>query len=440
MELIKLKEEERRAIKDKTLNALKKVELNVYLDKGKPDIAIPLLRDYHKMIGNILESFDKGNKEKVLQYFSRQDISGLITDESYFELEDKEYKDKVPPQFASKTGFISAGILAELLPLSKLEVIAENILDAIVNMREYTAFLLLRNINIPSNSVKINETFSLVRVAEDMMTDYKLPQEWEEFKWEKGKIYLSVKQQGFVGGLVATLTIHSILSKLKTFLGLALIQGILKTDETSYGYFSNSRQATPINLGIFQTSPQNAYFFPFVRPHKLSESFTNLVKELSLTKESTMPSHDLQRLESPQEYLEDKFKGGLKGVLEADDDFAGRIKTASEWYFESLCTDNETYKIIQMTVAIEALLGEGKEQVTERLADRCSFLLGENQRERVDIKDDFSTIYSIRSNTIHKGRIMLSDEEHPYLKKLKQILENAIRKEIGYHSNIPKGK
>ena len=131
-----------------------------------------------------------------------------------------------------------------------------------------------------------------------------------------------------------------------------------------------------------------------------------------------------------------KFSRPLVKVLGADDPFAERIRTASEWYFESLCADNETFKLIQMTTAIEALLGEGKEQVTERLADRCSFLLAKNQKERNAIRDDFLEIYDMRSNVIHTGRVMLSDEEHPYLDKLKKILEDAIKKEIDQHSNI----
>lgn len=441
MGLIKLEEREWKAIKDKILDSFENVTLEVYMVNGEPEIAIPMLKDYNEIVGNILESFDKANKKKVLQYFSRRDIFGLITDESSLYLGDKEYKDlkgKVSAQDASRERFVSAGMLSELFPLSKLEIIAQNILDAIVNMREYTAFLLLPNINIPSSFVRIDENFSLVRATEDLTADYPPAEEWEKFKWEKNKIYLSVKGRGFVGGWSPTLTVHTILSKLKTFLGLALIQGILEVNETSWGYLRDSKQPISINLGIFENLQADQVRFE--RPHNLSESFTNLVKNLSLTEESTKPSHDLQRSGSPQDYLEDKFTRGLKKVLAADDEFAGRIKTASEWYFESLCTDNQSFTIIQMTIAIEALLGEGKEQITERLADRCSFLLGENQQQRIDIKDEFIRIYDIRSNTIHKGRIMLSEQEHPYLIKLKEILENAIRKEMQHHSKIPREK
>jgi hypothetical protein len=443
MKLIKVKNSEWDAIKKKILDSLKRVELNILLHTGEIQGVLPLVEGYRAVIEDILNSFDSKNKEKVLRYFRKGDISGMITEESHLDLGEKAYKDlqeRISSDNASKTGIVSCGSLADFLPLSKLEVIAQNILDALVNMREYTAFLLLPNIDISSDFLEINQTFSLIRVTEDLLDNYPLPKEWEDFSWEKNKIYLSVKEPGFVGGLEPSLTVYSLLNKLKIFIGLALIQSIFKAKETSWGYFSVAKQATPINLGIFGPFDEDGFFFPFKRPHKLSESFTNLIGDLVLTDEATKPSHDLQRLGSAQEYLEDKFTIGLKGILQAEDSFAERIKTASEWYFESLCTENDTFKIIQMTTAIEALLGEGKEQVTERLADRCSFLLGESQQERLDIRTDFLEIYDIRSKTIHRGKIMLSEKEYAYLIKLREILENAIRKEIEHHSNINKGE
>ena len=439
MKLLKLNKEERKAIKDKIPDCFKKTELHVLLDNGKLKAALPIVEDLN-VIENLLNSFATGNRKKILQYFSKTDLSGLISDESWLYLSREDYKDlkeKIPSQETSKSGMFPGIILSELLPLSKLEIITERILNNIVNLREYTAFLLLPNIHIPSDYIKIDESFALVRATRDLMEDYSLSEEWEDFSWEKDKTYLSVNQPGYVGGLEPSLTAFTILNKLKTFLGLALIQGIFKIKETEWGYFSELKKPTPINLGIFRTTlDEGEYFFPFMRPHKLSESFTNIVRELSLAEESTKPSHDLQRLESEEEYLENKLSERLKGVLAADDGFAEIIKTAAEWYFESLCADSESFKLIQMTIAIEALLGEGREQLSERLADRCSFLLGESQRERQHIKKDFFKIYDIRSKTIHKGKIRLSEMEYPYLSRLKSILEDAIRKEIKHHSHI----
>ena len=131
MKLTKLRKKEWYAIKNKILHSLKKVELHVLLDNGEIKGALPVVEGYREVIENILESFDSRSREKVLQYFSKRDISGLITDESYPHLGDEEYKDlkgRIPRQHASKTGLVPDGTLAELLPLSKLEVIAENIL------------------------------------------------------------------------------------------------------------------------------------------------------------------------------------------------------------------------------------------------------------------------------------------------------------------------
>jgi len=112
------------------------------------------------------------------------------------------------------------------------------------------------------------------------------------------------------------------------------------------------------------------------------------------------------------------------------------IKTASEWYFNALCNGNETFKFIQYTIAIESLLGDPKKQdrVTERLSDRCAYLLGNNQNERETIKKFFEKIYDIRSEIIHRRSLRIQEENSPFLTEAEKLTEKLIRKEIDLYN------
>jgi hypothetical protein len=143
-----------------------------------------------------------------------------------------------------------------------------------------------------------------------------------------------------------------------------------------------------------------------------------------------------EELKLPIECLKEHFHKKIRNVLDLDDKYGEAIKTAAEWYFEALCNENETFKFIQYTIAIESLLGDPEKQdrITERLSDRCAYLLGDNQKEREDIKKSFEKIYDIRSKIIHRRSLTIQEEDSPFLTEAEKLTERLIRKEIDLYN------
>lgn len=115
------------------------------------------------------------------------------------------------------------------------------------------------------------------------------------------------------------------------------------------------------------------------------------------------------------------------------DDIAA-IRTAIEWAFDSNSNDNDTVAFIQVCIGLEALLGEGvgQEPLTDTLADRCAYLLGNSLKSRKDIKRNFKELYRLRSNLVH-GRVpRLKQNESGFLRWGKDILDAVIHKELKY--------
>ena len=140
---------------------------------------------------------------------------------------------------------------------------------------------------------------------------------------------------------------------------------------------------------------------------------------------------------SPTDILKEKFDA-LKDILDSDDEYAEAIKTASQWYFEGLCTENETFKFVKYVIAIESLLGDPKEEgrITERLSDRCAYLLADNPKERKTIKKSFKDIYKIRSAIIHRRSTRIQEENSRFLIEARKLTERLIRKEIELYTKM----
>src|SRR5205085_789144 len=84
------------------------------------------------------------------------------------------------------------------------------------------------------------------------------------------------------------------------------------------------------------------------------------------------------------ENLENVFQSALAPIIaattteEADTNTAS-LRSALEWAFDAAADQDPTVSFIKTCIALEAALGEDQEQsqITERLADRCAFLLNE---------------------------------------------------------------
>lgn len=115
------------------------------------------------------------------------------------------------------------------------------------------------------------------------------------------------------------------------------------------------------------------------------------------------------RATTPREIAE-AIKEGLTYLVEfmavpRNDPDAVRIKAAIEWWIDASASQNETISFLQFCIGFEALLGDSDNSergITERLADRFAYLLGNTQSERTQLKLKFKEVYKRRGNIVHQ--------------------------------------
>lgn len=108
------------------------------------------------------------------------------------------------------------------------------------------------------------------------------------------------------------------------------------------------------------------------------------------------------------------------------------IQFAAELAFDALATGDGTMRFINRCIAIEAILGEGKDDeqgLTAMLSDRCAYLLGKGFSARNDLRKSFKKMYNLRSKVIH-GRKKLEEKDRETIAFQEEILDEIIRKEI----------
>lgn len=79
------------------------------------------------------------------------------------------------------------------------------------------------------------------------------------------------------------------------------------------------------------------------------------------------------------------------------------LRSALEWAFDAAADDEPVAGFIKTCIALEAALGEESEgdQITERLADRCAFLLNKTPIDRARTRRLMKDVYKLRSKLVH---------------------------------------
>ncbi|MFM0002759.1 HEPN domain-containing protein [Paraburkholderia dipogonis] len=91
---------------------------------------------------------------------------------------------------------------------------------------------------------------------------------------------------------------------------------------------------------------------------------------------------------------------------------AAPVRAAMEWFIDADASQNETVAFLQRCIGLEALLGssESRRDVTERLADRYSYLVANTGTKRDAERSKFVSMYKHRSEIVHGRSTRLSDE------------------------------
>ncbi len=111
---------------------------------------------------------------------------------------------------------------------------------------------------------------------------------------------------------------------------------------------------------------------------------------------------------------------------------AERIQAALLWFFDGLANRNKSFSFIQYSTAVEALIGEPAKHnnIVERLADRCAYIIGRNSEERTKINKEFTEAYGVRSQIVHSRKTELEEKDIGQYNKMKEKLVELLRIEI----------
>lgn len=115
-----------------------------------------------------------------------------------------------------------------------------------------------------------------------------------------------------------------------------------------------------------------------------------------------------------------------------DDEHFLPSRTACEWGFESLMTENDTVRFVHLCIALEALLGGdiNDERVSATLADRCAYLIGKTAQQRRFFRKRFRDMYKARSKLVHGNIVALKGRDRTHLGFAEVILKMVLDKEL----------
>ncbi len=113
------------------------------------------------------------------------------------------------------------------------------------------------------------------------------------------------------------------------------------------------------------------------------------------------------------------------------------VGAAIEWYIDSITADNQTFAYIAACIGLEALLGLGIEDPTEkmeamssRLSDRYGFLLGVGRADRERLSQQFREMLKLRGKLVHARSNRLNAAETSKLQGVQEMLARVIGREI----------
>ena len=215
-----------------------------------------------------------------------------------------------------------------------------------------------------------------------------------------------------------------------------------------------------IYLGIVFNIFQKKLFFGYTASY-----YANTISFYSIATEDNDPTSDvrhefqlsqsLQRFFKEMTFKEFAFKGetiltftpnmnnfisnhkNIIDFLNLKTESSQSIKTALEWAFESLMSEDEKFSYVQSCIALEALLSEDLDTLdksikvtTRTYADRCAYLLADTIEERLKLRKRFINIYGIRNQLVHGKTKELKKEVNDNIFYVQNLVDKIIYKEV----------
>lgn len=325
-----------------------------------------------------------------------------------------------------------SGRLTNLLDGSKMSELKEIILEFIKSVpRNYDIYFPLPALKkSDAANVQLSTSLSIRKFSELAPPPGGKPDELSVAlgggeKFNTNTTYIVMRSSGYIGYSITDIAFAQSLSSLKHFLHMSRISNLIKLRKSASllsalerrGGYQPTIKALIVDLAN-QDEVASSINLPF--------TMGSYIRKIVLDREDAEIS----------KVFRDNLKAILK-LIELRNDNMQFIKSAIEWAFDSEIEENETISFIQLSIGLEAILGEEivQESITETLADRCAYLLANNINERKKIRKDFREFYKFRSKLIHGRSMRLNDKERGFLYWGKHTLNKVILKELR-HLNL----
>lgn len=245
----------------------------------------------------------------------------------------------------------------------------------------------------------------------------------------EGNWYLVIEASGFVDRSTNSSAGSSALSRFKQIIQLCEVHG--------FGFEKRFRGGLLLSTGAdviaIDRSPGLSRHLSIDIPQEMRERMASLtVRQTPITTGGLLALAMEPKLHSISDSLVNGF-ARYRPLFEAPDANldAQRLWAGLEWAFDSRVAGNETQAFLQACIGIEAVLGDDDVErgLTEKLADRCAYLLGRSISERREICSSFKEIYKVRSHLVHGRRKRLDPSQRTLLDNVQRLLSQILKAE-----------
>jgi len=342
----------------------------------------------------------------------------------------------------TEEGKTQEGNLWDILGEEKGLNLTESIKNYLLSIpRSYDVYIPIAKVseNILT-SVQLSENISLhvFEEAEQIPGEYQSGLFNFGNKLEINTVYFRQRPTGYCGNRLESVSLKKAISNFKILLQQGIFRKLFKvapSGKTNLGLLSglNYHQVPKARVtSVDQTSES-----PKLVDVELPLDFSKFLDKIDFNWEG---NHLTRAKESgkTEQAIAAILKKAIE-LIECEAEESRRVKSAIEWRFNSDTVENQTLAFLQVCIGLEALLGDDKtkDNLTETLADRCSYLISSDIKGRKTIKKQFKVLYDVRSKLVHGNVTELDSHQKESLGWGKIILEYAILKEIK-HLNLGK--
>jgi hypothetical protein len=328
-----------------------------------------------------------------------------------------------------------SGKLCEILKDDELKRLIDSIISFIESIpRTYSFYLLLGYSSSSISNLKISEDVEITFVKQgDAFNKISCSTlEMDAFSGQglislaglsrgeifgRGSVILKVQTSGFARSKLNGSAAINALSKIKCALYL--------------GYLLDIFTHTDLNSS-FGKKPGRVFFTDDLKD-KVNAEFIELTSDASIYLSGYSLNSILENSVPEDLKLNLGHLTRIFSAIETDENRVP-IMTAAEWAFESEANPNQTVSFIQLSIALEAILGDEKTTggLTKTLADRCAYLLGKTTSQRNSIREMFEKFYNHRSKLVHGRKVRLDKDSEGHLYLGKNFLNKILIREVKF--------